>query len=310
MRIDNSQSAGQKLRRVLVTGGNGYLGTELLTQLLGLGVEVFAIANCNTDRLKTLLPAAAIRCIGHDFAAIDAFVQEIQPDAIIHLAAVHAEPPTFDQMVEMLNCGVMLGVALLHGAAACPRPPVFVHAGTYWQFEGDRYAPNTFYAAAKQALHDMLEYYRRVRSIPSTTLVLYDIYGPGDTRPKLWRKIIEAPDGASLPLSEGRQFIEVVEVGDIARAFLHAVSMLLQGELLEPFYAIRSGQRLTLRELIEQVKVHAGLDLTFKWGEIAYWPGQIFDPWQGPILPGWSASVSPVEGISDLIRRERAALHS
>ena len=295
-----------RVRRVMVTGGNGYLGSELIRQLLACGAEVFAVANCNVDRLVDLLPPARIRLIGHDFAAIDAFVQEIEPDAIVHLAAVHAEPPSVDEMVEMLNCGVMLGVALLHGAAACPRPPVFLHAGTYWQFDGDRYSPNTFYAAAKQALHDMLEYYRRVRGIPSATLVLYDIFGPEDTRPKLWQKIIHAAPGSTLPVSEGRQLVEVVHVADIARAFVQATAMLASGESLEPFVAIRSGVRITLMELVEQVKTRANLDIEFDWGAVPYWPGQIFEPWQGPLLPGWAPKVSPIDGISELVLSERA----
>lgn len=295
----------QSLERVILTGGNGYVGSELIRQLLAQGVDVHAVANCHTDRLLQLLPPANIRVIGDDFAAIAAFVEEIQPDAILHLAAVHAEPPTFDEMMSMLNCGVLLGVALLHGAAACPRPPVFVSAGTYWQFDGDQYAPNTFYAAAKQALHSMLEYYRRVRAIPSTTLILYDIFGPGDTRPKLWSKLIHAAPGTLLPVSEGRQCIELVHVADIARAFVHVATLLRSGESLLPFLAVRSGHRISLRSLVEQVQHRADLDLRFDWGAIPYWPGQIFEPWQGPTPPGWSPTISPVEGISDLILSER-----
>ena len=294
-----------RLERVIVTGGNGYLGSELIRQLLQRGSEVYAVGNCNVDRSLNVLPAERRRLIGHDYAAIDLFVQEVQPDAIVHLAAVHAEPPTFHEMMEMLHCGISLGIALLHGAAECKRAPIFLHAGTYWQFDGDRYSPNTFYAAAKQALHDMLEYYRRVRGIPSSTLVLYDIFGPDDTRPKLWKKIIHAEPGSMLPVSEGRQYVEVVHVTDITRAFLQAIALLLDGQPLEPFVAIRSGVRITLKELIEQVQRRAQLDLQFDWGAVPYWPGQIFDPWQGPMLPGWIPEISPVDGISDLILRER-----
>jgi nucleoside-diphosphate-sugar epimerase len=178
---------------------------------------------------------------------------------------------------------------------------VFLHAGTYWQFVGAMYAPNTFYAAAKQALHDLLDYYRRAHSIPSVTLILYDIFGPNDTRPKLWSKLRKAPPGSVFPVSEGRQLIELVHVEDITRAFIHAEELLRSGASLEAFQSVRSGIRISLRELLEQVQQRIELDLVFNWGAVPYWPGQIFEPWQGPLLPGWSPSVHPVQGIADLI---------
>ena len=291
-------------RKVVLTGGNGYVGSELVRQLLAQGAEVHALVHQHSERLLDLLPEANIYPISEDFAAVAALVEKVQPDAIFHLAAVHAEPPTFDEMMGMLNGSVLLGVGLLHGATACRNRPVFVHAGTYWQFDGGVYEPNTFYAAAKQALHDLLVYYHRAHSIQSVTLVLYDIFGPKDTRPKLWTKLLQAPRGSTFPVSEGRQFIELVEVSDIARAFLHAAGLLLQNVPLERFHAIRSGVRITLRELLEQVHERTGLDVRFDWGAVRYWPGQIFEPWDGTILPGWRPTISPVDGICALISDE------
>jgi nucleoside-diphosphate-sugar epimerase len=291
----------ERKKIALITGGNGYVGFELIRQLLADGVEVHAIANVHTERLVEVLPVSAIYLIASDYAAIDALVRQLQPDTIFHLAAIHAEPPTFEEMLGMINCSLMLGVALLHGAQGCRNRPVFVHAGTYWQFDENRYTPNTFYAAAKQALHDLLVYYRRAHSIPSVTLVLYDIFGPSDTRPKLWTKLRHAPPGAVFPVSSGRQLVELVHVYDIANAFRHADSLLRQGIALEPFLCIRSGIRISLRDLLEQVQKRTGLDLIFDWGAIPYWPGQIFEPWQGPLLPGWQPTVGPVDGIAELI---------
>ncbi len=42
--------------QVIITGGNGYVGSELIRQLLAEGVEVHAIAHHNTNRLRELLP--------------------------------------------------------------------------------------------------------------------------------------------------------------------------------------------------------------------------------------------------------------
>lgn len=295
------QDVADQPRQVIVTGGNGFLGSELIRQLLTFGVEVHALVHSNEDQLRRLLPASSIHRINDDFAGVAALVSRLQPDAIFHLAAVHAEPPTFDEMMGMLNCSLLLGVALLHGAQACEKRPAFLHAGTYWQFDEGVYMPNTFYSASKQALHDLLTYYRRAHSIPSVTLVLYDIFGPGDTRPKLWSRILQAQPGSTFAMTEGRQYIELVHVADIAAAFIHAYDLLIKRVPLSDFYAVRSGERMTLRELLERVQERIRLDLDFKWGAIPYWPGQIFEPWQGTILPGWQPTNDAVSGISDLL---------
>lgn len=295
-------NARENPARVMITGGNGYLGSHLIKRLIADGIEVHAIANKNADRLRDLLPPENIYPIATDFRAIEALVPLIEPQAIYHLAAVHAEPPSFDEIIGMLECSLLLGVALLHGASRCIRRPVFIHAGTYWQFNHGVYAPNTFYAAAKQSLHDLLAYYQTGHGIRSVTLVLYDIFGPNDTRPKLWSKLLEMPPGAVLPVSEGRQYMELVHVDDIAEAFLQAAGLLLARSPLEPLYAVRSEIRITLRELLEAVRTQADLDVQFKWGAIPYWYGQIFEPWQGPVLPGWKASVNPIDGLAELLR--------
>jgi nucleoside-diphosphate-sugar epimerase len=294
--------------RAIITGGNGYVGSILIELLLANGVEVHAIVNQNAERLQALLPTEMIHYVASDFVAVDALVTRIQPEAIYHLAAVHAEPPTFDQMMAMLHCSLLLGVALLHGASACRQAPVFVHAGTYWQFDEDAYAPNTFYAAAKQSLHDLHVYYERAHGVRGVTLILFDIYGPRDTRPKLWSKLREAERGTTFPLSEGRQLMELVHVQDIAQAFLQASSLLLQRFPLEAFHAVRSGVRITLRELLEAATHRGAIDLQFEWGAVAYWPGQIFEPWQGPILPGWLPSIHPVDGIIDVLRGKTSSV--
>jgi nucleoside-diphosphate-sugar epimerase len=289
--------------KVIITGGNGYVGTALVRKLVCSGVEVHAIVHRNSDNLSLLLPADYMHEISNDLLAITTLVQQVQPSAIFHLAAIHAEPPTFNDMLSMLNSSIMLGAALLYGATLCNHPPVFVNTGTYWQFgEGQQgYSPNTCYSAVKQGMHDLLIYFRRSHGIRAVTMVLYDIFGPGDARPKLWTKLAQADAGSRFPVTEGRQYIELVHVDDVVQALLLAANELASGVSMESVYAVRSKARLTLRELLEKINEKAGLDLEFVWGSIEYWPGQIFDPWQGNCLPGWQPLIDPVDGVTRLV---------
>lgn len=289
--------------KAIVTGGNGYVGNVLVRALLGRGVEVHAIVNRNSDKLSALLPPDSIHPLSADYGAISALVHKLQPDVIYHLAAVHFEPPTLGEMIAMLNCEVVLGTALLHGATLCEPHPAFVNIGTYWQYgeAANENSPNTFYAAAKQAMHDILLYFRNLRGIRAVTLVLYEIFGPNDPRPKLWTKLAHADAGSIFPVTEGRQYIELVHVDDVVRAILLVADRLTHAISTDPVYAVRSEARVTLRNLLEEVRERAGLDIQFEWGAVKYSPNQLFSPWMGNIPPGWKPTVPPVEGITKLI---------
>ena len=137
-------------------------------------------------------------------------VRDIRPEAIFAFAAVTIEPPTLDDAIRILESGLMLGVSLLHGATECEHAPAFLHVGSFWQFNTGEYFPNSFYAAAKQAFHDMLLYYRNIRKIPAATLVLYEIFGPNDQRRKLWSTVMLAGAGSKVPLTEGIQQVSAL----------------------------------------------------------------------------------------------------
>jgi nucleoside-diphosphate-sugar epimerase len=297
----NVSDRGSGIRKALVTGGNGYVGSVLVRHLVQAGWNVHAVANRNHQILNGLLPHTNIHLLHGTPSDAVQLVTGLAPNAIFHLAAHYREPENIDDMLRMLENNLALGTSLLHGASICPVPPVFVNAGTYWQFSdpGD-VAPNTFYAATKQAFHDILLHFRRAFAIRSTTLVLYDIIGPRDSRPKLWNKLIQATPGSSFPLSEGKQPLELVHVDDIARAFLHAASLLYHNQLPGPLYTLRSAERQTLREFLESLKDAKILDLQFKWGEIPYWYGQIFDFWGGEQLPGWSPQIDIRETMAEM----------
>lgn len=293
------------MQRVIMTGGNGFIGSHLAANLVASGVEVHAIANENQQRLASLLPPRQIHVLGASpYEAAD-LVCRLQPDTIFHLAAVYAEPQTIDCIAGMVEGNLALGTALLFGASRCDRPAAFINTGTFWQFsETGAYAPNTVYAATKQAFQDILFFYEQKRFVSAVTLILYDTFGAGDTRAKLWASLLRQSPGASVPLSEGHQLLELVAIDDVVRAFTHAAHLLAAGHPLDPIYAIRSGRSVTLKQMVLDLNRRADLNLDLQWGANPYWEGQVFTPWQGPMLPGWAPEVDVLEEMLRL-----AALH-
>ncbi len=294
------------MKRALLTGGNGFVGSQLVAALLGAGVDVHAIANSNHQRLSPLLPEDHIHVMGQNHYNASDLVTTLQPDAIFHLAAVYEEPVSIQCVGEMVDGNLALGTALLFGASRCTRPAIFINTGTYWQYnhQGD-YAPNTVYAATKQAFQDILFFFERKRFVSATTLLLYDTFGPGDTRSKLWAHLLRQPPATVIALSDGNQLVELVGIDDVVRAFLRAATLLEQGVQLEPVYSIRSASQRTLREMVEELNSRAALGLDLRWGAKPYWEGQVVLPWQGPLLPGWLPSEPAIDALIRLAHQTR-----
>jgi nucleoside-diphosphate-sugar epimerase len=292
------------MRNVLITGGNGYLGSVLIRDLTRRGIEVHALVHRNRSRLEELLAPVNIHVTGDDMAAIEAVTAELCPDVIFHLAGRHMEPSTMTDAAGMIQSNLTMGTALLRGATMSGRQPIFINAGSYWQFsEQDSFSPNTFYAATKQAFMDLMRFFEHARGLRATTLILYDTFGPDDPRPKLWTQILNAPAGARIPLTEGRQLIDLVHVDDVASAFFHAAELLEKGKALDRAYAVRSERRVSLRDLVESLNQLAGYRLELDWGATPYRAGQIFTPWQGPLLPDWHAETSIEAAMGEYFRK-------
>ncbi len=286
------------MRRVILTGGNGFVGSHLVETLVAAGVEVHAVANANHQKLDTLLPPEQIHVIRQSPYAAAELVTRLEPDAIFHLAAVYEEPLSIQCVAEMVDGNLALGTALLFGASRCARPAIFVNTGTYWQFDvNGNYAPNTVYAATKQAFQDLLFFYERKGFVSAVTIILYDTFGRGDTRSKLWAHLLAQPPGTAVDLSEGRQGIELVAIEDVVDAFLQAARLLSTGTPLDPIYCVRSGKRGTLKDMVEELNHRGNMQLDLRWGHKPYWEGQVLDPWLGPQLPGWSPRVSVIDAL-------------
>ncbi|MDP2300170.1 MAG: NAD-dependent epimerase/dehydratase family protein, partial [Actinomycetota bacterium] len=188
----------------------------------------------------------------------------------------------------------VLAAARFAGARA------LVAAGTYSAHaDGDAgYAPQTLYAATKQAFGALAGHYRRNTALATVVLELSDTYGPGDRRPKFLNLIAAAAaSGEVLGASPGEQVIRPLHTDDIVAAFIYAASELVKGRELGGVYSVAGPDAVTLHELVAVFERATGTSVPVEWGARPYRPGEIMAPWTGETLPGWAPSIGLVEGL-------------
>jgi nucleoside-diphosphate-sugar epimerase len=287
--------------KFLVTGGTGYIGSSLVRRLVALGhqVGVFVRAGSGTEALQSCIGKVRLFSYDGSMAAVTRGVEAFAPDQVYHIASLFLARHRREDVDRLVAANILFPAQLLEAmnAAGVKR---LINVGTSWQHYQDApYNPVNLYAATKQAFEDVLEYYVQAQAFQAITLKLYDSYGPGDFRPKLFALLRKAAkSGAPLKMSPGRQKLDLVYIEDILAAFEIASQRLFSIAKAET-YGIRSRQPIALQDLVGIYSEVVGRPVPVLWGDVPYRLREVMEPWTGSVpLPGWKAVTALRDGIA------------
>jgi len=301
-------------RLALVTGATGYVGVHVVRALLADDWTVGIVAR-TTSATGTLGPAAkhvAIHRDSGDDAALAGFVRDFGPDVVVHLAALYTANPAESDRPALEAANIAFPRRLGAALAGCGARGI-VAAASHLQMRVDSTnplpGPHGLYAETKQAGEDALATLAAEYGMSFTTLVLFDTFGPCDSRRKLFDQLAEAAArGETLAMSPGDQRLDLVWIEDAAAAFLLAAERAAAGTAaLRERFAVGADERPTLREIVDRWRAAGGQTPRIAWGAMPYRAHQPIVPWQGPPLPGWRPGVGLDEGLRRLVTARRAA---
>lgn len=264
-------------RRVLVTGGAGFLGRRVVSQLRALGAgDVFVPRRTEYDLTRP-----------DDVSRVYA---DAEPDIVLHLAAeVGGIGANRRQPGRFFYANMAMGLHLIEEARTsalkkfvqvgtiCAYPkftPVPFREESLW--DGYPEETNAPYGIAKKALLVQLQAYREQYGLLGVFLLPVNLYGPGDNFdpesshviPALIRRMMEARDAAAPSIElwgTGRASREFLHVDDCARAILLAAEHYEDPAPVN----VGTGQEMTIAALAELIAEQVGYS-----GELAYDPSR------------------------------------
>lgn len=294
-------------RKALLTGATGFIGSHLSRHLLAEDWDVAIVTRVGSDISVLGDLAGRIALHQHDgtMEGMSAIMNTARPDVVFHLASLFLSDHRAGQVEPLIRSNILFGTQLLEAMTGAG-VRLLVNTGTGWQHYGNRqYDPVNLYAATKQAFEDVLRYYVEAGSVRAITLKLFDTYGPGDRRRKIFSLLREASErNEPLVMSPGEQQIDLVYIDDVLSAFVEAARRLLMNEGgKEESFVITSGTPIGLRDLVAAYLRITERHLTVHWGGRPYRRREVMKPWrEGKKLPGWKPRTSLEQGIRLLER--------
>jgi GDP-L-fucose synthase len=255
-------------RRVLVTGGHGFLGRHVIASLRTHGCrQIVAPRSRDYDLV--------------DCTAVRRLLTDARPDLVIHLAAkVGGIGVNRSHPADFFYDNLMMGTQLMHESwragvekfvaigTVCAYPkhtPVPFREDELWN--GYPEETNAPYGLAKKMLLVQAQAYRQQYAFNAIYLLPVNLYGPGDNFdpasshviPALIRKIVEAKES-------GHHVVEVWGTGRATREFLYvedaADGIVLAAERYDGAEPVNlgSGMEISIRELAELIARTVGYD--------------------------------------------------
>jgi nucleoside-diphosphate-sugar epimerase len=296
---------------VLVTGASGFIGACVVRELIARGNEVHVLLRANSQSWR--LDDVRSQITTHKADLVDAestraVVHEVQPRAVLHLAAHGAYESQSDARA-ILRTNI-LGAYNLLEASAEAGVRAFVSTGSSSEYgfksdpmnESDRLDPNSFYAIAKAAQSHLCSLMASKSDMSVVTFRLFSIYGPWEEPSRLVPTIIaRALQGLPLEMVAPETARDFVYVDDVVEALLDLPKLeAMHGEVIN----LGSGRQTTLREFVETVKELLGSTSPVCWGAMRgrHWDSSrwIADADKARRLIGWKPRYTLRSGLAKM----------
>ena len=253
--------------RALVTGGAGFIGSNLVDALIARGDSVDVVDNLASGKRENVSARARLHVLDIR-EPLNALFAELKPDVCFHLAAqadvrVSIERPDYDAEVNVVGT-----VRVLEAARAAGSRIVFASTGGAIYGECDAPAdesserqPLAPYGAAKLAGEEYLLTFQRLYGMNNVVLRFGNVFGPRqDPHGEAGVVAIflgRLRDGETCRIfGDGTQERDYVYVGDVVEAALAAA------EVAGGVFNIGTGRASSVLELYELCRKVAGSELT------------------------------------------------
>jgi dolichol-phosphate mannosyltransferase len=262
------------MKRVIVTGGTGFVGANLARRLLRDGHELHLLVRPGYQpwRIEAIRGDVRLHEVQlREIESVTRVIDQIRPDWVFHLA-VYGTFSSQTDLQRMVQTNIHGTINLVQ---ACLKTgfEAFVNTGSSSEYgfkdhapaETEVIEPNSPYAVSKAAGTLFCRQTARQQHVHLPTLRLYSIYGPYEDPARLVSTlIVRGLQGELPPLVGPETARDFVHVDDAAEAYLLAATH--PGQEPGAIYNVGAGVQTTLREAVAVARQVLEIPAEPSWG--------------------------------------------
>ena len=298
---------------VLVTGGAGFIGSELVRQLLEDEATVLVYDNLSFGHLANLPTHSDLHFEKGDVTDLPqmrSLVRKFSPEKVFHLAAIHFIPYCMARPQETLRINVE-GTANVLEACKSSSVRTLVCASTAAVYavqdgphgENDPIDPIDVYGVSKLCMEHLVRLFHRDTGIRCAIARLFNAYGPRETNPHVIPEIVKQLSiGNCIELGNLAPKRDYIHTSDVCRALRQMADA--DSYQIDTFN-VATGQAYSAGELIdlfaELLRTKISVVSTEGRRRATERPNLVGDVAKIGRLIGWKPEVSMRDGLADLL---------
>ena len=309
------------MRRILITGGTGFVGSHLVRFLNSVDAKLIVVSS---GGVKTQLP-------GVNYCRVDirnaddvrAVVRDASPYQIYHLAGISSVPASWENPKLTFDVNVIGAYNVFDAAMRLPSPPTILNVSTSQVYapstaallETSPVSPDNPYAASKAMAELLTIQYRKFKKGGIITARAFNHTGPLQTTsfvlPSFARQLAKMEAGLRPPvLKVGNIDVkrDFTDVRDVVVAYCE----LLEKGVVGNIYNVCSGRAVLLADLVKELQKNCSIAVQIEIDRSRVRPGDVpqivGNPGKLHGLTGWLPKIPLEQTLKELLAYWRTAI--
>lgn len=252
---------------ILITGGTGYIGSEIANALVANKDNNIAIVTRDINVAKNLFKDK-VTYIKSDDKSLKNGIIDFFPNIVIHLAAYSSSSDTVIEMKKLIESNIVF-TSILLDALSYHKLDLFINTGSFseYYYNNNIINPTYFYSVTKTSAKYIIEYFSKKNNFKYINAILYTVYGKKSNNKKIIDYAMDSLNSnIAIKMSEGRQVLDFIHIDDVVNFYINLINNYKNLYITQKDYCVGTGRGTNIRELVQILEDYTNKKANIQWG--------------------------------------------